>query len=98
MRRLGRAVNVKTGLRDMSADILATVTGEAGSDTAAKPGRPNIGAMKKSILDPNFRYRPSHATDIRKTFGRVREELKRTAPEHSVVALKRPPSLRKEHS
>lgn len=57
---------------------------------AAKPGRPNIGAMKKSILDPSFRYRPSHATDIRKTFERVREELKRTAPERRVVALKRP--------
>jgi hypothetical protein len=33
--------------------------------------------MKKSILDPSFRYRPSHDTDIRKTFERVREELKR---------------------
>jgi hypothetical protein len=29
----------------------------------------------KTILDPAFRYRPSHDTDIRKTFERVREEL-----------------------
>jgi hypothetical protein len=29
----------------------------------------------KSILDPAFRYRPSHATDVRKTFERVRQEL-----------------------
>jgi hypothetical protein len=29
----------------------------------------------KGILDPAFRYRPSHATDIRKTFDRVRQEL-----------------------
>jgi hypothetical protein len=29
----------------------------------------------KSILDPAFRYRPSHATDIRKTFERVRQQL-----------------------
>lgn len=34
----------------------------------------------KSILDPAFRYRPSHATDIRKTFERVREELERAKP------------------
>lgn len=31
--------------------------------------------LAKSILDPAFRYRPSHATDIRKTFERVRQEL-----------------------
>lgn len=30
----------------------------------------------KSILDPAFRYRQSHETDIRKTFERVRRELK----------------------
>lgn len=32
----------------------------------------------KSILNPAFRYRPSHATDIRKTFERVRQELTET--------------------
>lgn len=31
----------------------------------------------KSILDPTFRYTPSHATDIRKTFERVRREQAR---------------------
>jgi len=34
----------------------------------------------KSILDPNFRYVPSDQTDIRKTFARVRRELRREAP------------------
>jgi len=29
----------------------------------------------KSILDRSFRYVPSHATDIRKTFERIRGEL-----------------------
>ena len=29
----------------------------------------------KSILDPAFHYRPSHATDLRETFERVRREL-----------------------
>jgi len=51
----------------------------------------------KSILDPTFRYRPSHATDIRKTFERVREELAR-ANQQRVVSLKVSPLLRKEKS
>ena len=31
----------------------------------------------KRILDPSFRYVPSHATDVRKTFARVRRERQR---------------------
>lgn len=30
----------------------------------------------KSILDPSFRYVASHATDLRKTFARLRRELR----------------------
>jgi hypothetical protein len=30
----------------------------------------------KRILDPSFRYVPSHSTDVRKTFARVRREHK----------------------
>jgi hypothetical protein len=30
----------------------------------------------KSILDPSFRYTASHATDLRKTFARIRREMK----------------------
>jgi hypothetical protein len=42
----------------------------------------------KSILDPAFRYRPSHATDIRKTFERIRQQL--TEPQaHKVVQIAR---------
>jgi len=33
----------------------------------------------KSILDPAFQYRPSHATDVRATFERVRRELAEAA-------------------
>lgn len=29
------------------------------------------------LLDPRFKYVPSHSTDIRKTFARVRRELAR---------------------
>ena len=48
----------------------------------------------KSILDPSFRYVPSHATDIRKTFERIRREQQATArrPGDTVVQLK--PALR----
>ena len=31
----------------------------------------------KSILDPTFRYTPSFSTDIRRTFARIRDELRR---------------------
>jgi len=34
----------------------------------------------KSILDPSFRYVPSSATDLRKTFARVRREMRKTTP------------------
>jgi hypothetical protein len=30
----------------------------------------------KRVLDPSFRYVPSHSTDVRKTFERVRRERK----------------------
>ena len=30
----------------------------------------------KSILDPSFQYTPSIETDVRKTFARIRRELK----------------------
>ena len=53
------------------------------------------GRTMKSILDPTFRYRPSHATDIRKTFERVREELARSHQQR-VVPLNVSPLLRKE--
>ena len=45
----------------------------------------------KSILDPSFRYVPSHATDVRKTFERIlRERQAAQAPAvHTVVPLNR---------
>lgn len=33
----------------------------------------------KSILDPTFHYTPSASTDLRKTFARVRREMKKHA-------------------
>ena len=45
----------------------------------------------KSILDPSFRYVPSHATDVRKTFERARREVEATSrrPGDTVVQIKR---------
>jgi hypothetical protein len=34
----------------------------------------------KSILDPTFRYVPSVETDLRKTFARVRREMRAGTP------------------
>lgn len=50
----------------------------------------------KSILDPSFRYTASHATDLRKTFARIRREMKSGDParepeataERRVVAMR----------
>lgn len=36
----------------------------------------NLEMIMKRILDKSFHYRPSHETDIRKTFERVRRELR----------------------
>jgi hypothetical protein len=49
---------------------------------ACSNGRPASGHTEvrmKSILDPAFRYTSSANTDIRKTFARVRRELRRQA-------------------
>jgi len=37
----------------------------------------NVGALPriKWIFDPSFRYTPSFATDVRKTFERIRREM-----------------------
>jgi hypothetical protein len=37
----------------------------------------------KSILDPSFRYTSSANTDIRKTFARVRREMRRQGSTNS---------------
>ena len=49
----------------------------------------------KSILDPSFRYVASHATDVRKTFARVRREMRNEpAPQEDPAAAKRVVTLR----
>ena len=49
----------------------------------------------KSILDPSFRYVPSHATDLRKTFERIRRESETVArrPLDTVVQITRDKSI-----
>ena len=44
----------------------------------------------KSILDRSFRYTPSHATDVRKTFERIRKEREaKISPLPGVVLMNR---------
>jgi hypothetical protein len=40
----------------------------------------------KSILDPSFRYTSSVETDLRKTFARVRRELRNRPPPNAAIA------------
>ena len=43
------------------------------------------GGHMKSILDPSFRYTKSVETDLRKTFARVRRELRRQTQQSAGV-------------
>ena len=43
----------------------------------------------KSILDPTFRYTPSVETDLRKTFAKVRREMKQDAEREAKEAAER---------
>ena len=42
----------------------------------------------KTIFDPSFRYTPSHSTDVRRTFERIRRE--RTGNTYEVGASLEP--------
>ncbi len=51
----------------------------------------------KSILDPSFRYTKSVETDLRKTFARIRRELRKqqqAVTATNVQPIRRDPSLR----
>jgi hypothetical protein len=41
----------------------------------------------KSILDPSFRYTKSVETDLRKTFARVRRDLRKQQQEQSTDSV-----------
>jgi hypothetical protein len=42
----------------------------------------------KSILDPTFRYTPSVETDVRRTFARIRRELRAPSAKAGVDAAR----------
>lgn len=47
----------------------------------------------KSILDPTFRYTPAAATDLRKTFARIRREQRKAQEQPKrVIPIKRVPA------
>jgi hypothetical protein len=46
----------------------------------------------RSLLDPTFRYTPAAATDLRKTFARIRREQRKAAQAQQpqrVIPIKR---------
>jgi hypothetical protein len=47
----------------------------------------------KSILDPSFRYTKSVETDLKKTFARVRKELRKQSQEQSTASVGAPSSV-----
>ena len=47
----------------------------------------SVEANMKSILDPSFRYTKSVDTNLRKTFARVRRELRKQQQEQSTVRV-----------
>ena len=50
----------------------------------------------KSILDPSFHYTPAASTDLRKTFARVRRELRRQAQLDSEASAKVSPIFERQ--
>jgi hypothetical protein len=53
----------------------------------------------KRILDPSFRYVPSHSTDVRKTFARVRTLLNERRPGGKrLAAVKHPKHSGAQHA
>lgn len=49
-----------------------------------------------SLANPSFRYVPSFATDIRKTFARVRREQRQSKPSEVVIPVSGPAKLPQE--
>jgi hypothetical protein len=52
-----------------------------------------LGGQMKSILDPSFRYTKSVETDLKKTFARVRKELRKQSQEQSTASVGAPRSV-----
>lgn len=52
-------------------------------------------SLRKSILSKEFRYTPAAKTDIKKTFARIRKEMReeREQAEQKVTQLKRKVAL-----
>jgi len=52
----------------------------------------------KSILDPSFRYTTSIETDLRKTFARIRRELRDQQQRQSMVVAEKTTKVVRIHS
>jgi hypothetical protein len=50
----------------------------------------------KSILDPTFNYTPAASTDLRKTFARVRREMRKQARAQAEASAKVSPIFERQ--
>jgi hypothetical protein len=50
----------------------------------------------KSILDPSFNYTPAASTDLRKTFARVRREMRKQARAEAEASAKVSPIFERQ--
>jgi hypothetical protein len=63
----------------MDASKPAAITRRLRLGRRRDAGRTAHGGRMKSILDPSFHYTPAASTDLRKTFARVRREMRKQA-------------------
>jgi hypothetical protein len=72
-----RTVRPRVGAFVALAEILHTVGARRTRRRTTSDASEAHGGRMKSILDPSFHYTSSANTDVRKTFARVRRELRR---------------------
>jgi hypothetical protein len=65
-------------LQSLAVEAARSVRRPSGPNAAGARSRTHGGRMK-SILDPTFTYTPAASTDLRKTFARVRREMRKQA-------------------
>jgi hypothetical protein len=80
----------RLNLRKLAADGTPFATCRDGARRMRSYFTALSGGYMKSILDPSFRYTKSVETDLRKTFARVRRELrKQTLQSANVEAMRK---------
>ena len=90
LRRLGSYAGPRMRVYETAPSSGSGVSGIQCAGGVADTGGPghtpthgSDGTEMKSILDPTFKYYPSGDTDLRRTFHRIREEMRQKSIERS---------------